>query len=92
MGFAGLNPSHGLRRHRPKRPHRNVKNRHHRTRHIISRGSHDNSRHLHRPIALRKGPGSRPHLAFVLQEGRENANIRAGSGFIWRIPGQKRLM
>src|SRR5262249_23156339 len=26
------------------------------------------------------------HLASVLQEGRENANIDAGLGFIWRIP------
>jgi hypothetical protein len=25
------------------------------------------------------------HLASVLQEGRENANIEAGLGFIWRI-------
>src|SRR5262249_40730883 len=25
------------------------------------------------------------HLASVLQEGRENANIAAGLGFIWRI-------
>jgi hypothetical protein len=25
------------------------------------------------------------HLASVLQEGRENANIDAGLGFIWRI-------
>jgi hypothetical protein len=25
------------------------------------------------------------HLASVLQEGRESANIDAGSGFIWRI-------
>jgi hypothetical protein len=29
--------------------------------------------------------GSGPHLASVLQKGRENANIRAGLGFIWRI-------
>jgi len=29
--------------------------------------------------------GMRQHLAFVLQEGRENANIDAGLGFIWRI-------
>ena len=30
-------------------------------------------------------PGSGQHLASVLQEGRENANIDAGLGFIWRI-------
>src|SRR5262245_32326229 len=29
--------------------------------------------------------GSGQHLASVLQEGRENANIDAGLGFIWRI-------
>jgi hypothetical protein len=28
------------------------------------------------------------HLASVLQEGRENANIDPGLGFIWRISGQ----
>jgi len=33
--------------------------------------------------------GSRPHLAPVLQEGRESANIHAGLGFIRRIPGNK---
>ena len=32
-----------------------------------------------------RGAGSGRHLASVLQEGRENANIDAGFGFIWRI-------
>jgi hypothetical protein len=32
-----------------------------------------------------RGAGSGQHLASVLQEGRENANIDAGFGFIWRI-------
>src|SRR5215475_5824088 len=32
-----------------------------------------------------RGAGSDQHLASVLQEGRENANIDAGLGFIWRI-------
>ena len=32
-----------------------------------------------------RGAGSSQHLASVLQEGRENANIDAGLGFIWRI-------
>src|SRR5262249_53584839 len=32
-----------------------------------------------------RGPNSGQHLASVLQEGRENANIDAGLGFIWRI-------
>jgi hypothetical protein len=32
-----------------------------------------------------RGAGSGQHLASVLQEGRENANIDAGLGFIWRI-------
>jgi len=31
------------------------------------------------------GGGSGQHLASVLQEGRENANVDAGLGFIWRI-------
>jgi hypothetical protein len=34
-----------------------------------------------------RGAGSGQHLASVLQEGRENANIDAGLGFIWRISG-----
>jgi hypothetical protein len=32
-----------------------------------------------------RGAGSSQHLASVLQGGRENANIDAGLGFIWRI-------
>src|SRR5262245_51195116 len=32
-----------------------------------------------------RGAGSGQHLAAVLQEGRENANIDAGLGFVWRI-------
>jgi len=32
-----------------------------------------------------RGAGSGQHLASVLQEGRESANIDAGLGFIWRI-------
>jgi Transposase DDE domain group 1 len=35
-----------------------------------------------------RGVGSGPHLAPVLQEGRENANIDASLGFIWRILGE----
>ena len=35
-----------------------------------------------------RGAGSGQHLASVLQEGRENANIDAGLGFIWRISVQ----
>src|SRR5262249_8896796 len=35
--------------------------------------------------AITRGAGSGQHLAAVLQEGRENANIDAGLGFIWRI-------
>src|SRR5262249_10397714 len=39
-----------------------------------------------RPSSRRSGyAGSSQHLASVLQEGRENANIDAGLGFIWRI-------
>src|SRR5262249_43230923 len=34
---------------------------------------------------LMRGAGSGQHLASVLQERRENANIDAGLGFIWRI-------
>ncbi len=37
--------------------------------------------------SVTRGAGSGPHLA-VLQEGRENANIDAGLGFIWRISGE----
>jgi hypothetical protein len=36
-------------------------------------------------FGLRELAGSHPHLASVLQEGRESANIDAGLGFIWRI-------
>jgi hypothetical protein len=38
-----------------------------------------------------RGAGSGQQLASVLQEGRENANIHAGLGFIWRIPVQEHL-
>jgi hypothetical protein len=39
-----------------------------------------------RPNArVTRGAGSGQHLASVLQEGRENANIDAGLGFMWRI-------
>jgi hypothetical protein len=42
-----------------------------------------------RPSArVTRGAGSGRHLASVLQEGRENANIDAGLGFIWRISVQ----
>src|SRR5262249_21398650 len=36
-------------------------------------------------VRATRGVGSGQHLASVLQEGRENANIDAGLGFIWRI-------
>jgi hypothetical protein len=36
-------------------------------------------------VRVTRGDGSGQHLASVLQEGRENANIDAGLGFIWRI-------
>jgi hypothetical protein len=36
-------------------------------------------------VRVTRGAGSGQHLASVLQEGRENANIDAGLGFIWRI-------
>ena len=36
-------------------------------------------------VRITCGAGSGQHLASVLQEGRENANIDAGLGFIWRI-------
>src|SRR5262249_30874170 len=36
-------------------------------------------------VRVTQGAGSGQHLASVLQEGRENANIGAGLGFIWRI-------
>jgi hypothetical protein len=36
-------------------------------------------------VRVARGVGSGQHLASVLQEGRKNANIDAGLGFIWRI-------
>ena len=36
-------------------------------------------------VRVTRGAGSGQHLASVLQEGRENANVHAGLGFIWRI-------
>src|SRR5215471_11342969 len=36
-------------------------------------------------VRITRGAGSGQRLASVLQEGRENANIDAGLGFIWRI-------
>jgi len=36
-------------------------------------------------VRITRGAGSGQHLASVLQEGPENANIDAGLGFIWRI-------
>jgi DDE family transposase len=36
-------------------------------------------------VRVIRGAGSSQHLASVLQEGRQNANIDAGLGFIWRI-------
>ena len=39
-------------------------------------------------VRITRGAGSGQHLASVLQEGRENANIDAGLGFIWRISVQ----
>src|SRR5262249_29640733 len=36
-------------------------------------------------VRVTRGAGSGQHLASVLQEGRENTNIDAGLGFIWRI-------
>src|SRR6266446_9771939 len=43
---------------------------------------------LDQAFGLPRGAGSGQHLASVLQEGRENANIDAGLGFIWRISDQ----
>jgi hypothetical protein len=40
-------------------------------------------------VRVTRGAGSGQHLASVLQEGRENANIDAGLGFIWRISAKK---
>ena len=39
-------------------------------------------------VRVTRGAGSGQHLASVLQEGLENANIDAGLGFIWRISVQ----
>jgi len=36
-------------------------------------------------VRVTRGAGGSQHLASVLQEGGENANIDAGLGFIWRI-------
>jgi len=36
-------------------------------------------------VRVTRGAGSSQHLASVLQERRENANIDVGLGFIWRI-------
>jgi len=36
-------------------------------------------------VRVTRRAGSGQHLASVLQEGRENANIDASLGFIWRI-------
>ena len=36
-------------------------------------------------VRVTRGAGSGQHLASVLQEGRENANIDANLAFIWRI-------
>ena len=36
-------------------------------------------------VRITRGARSGQHLASVLQEGRENANIDASLGFIWRI-------
>ena len=36
-------------------------------------------------VRVTLGAGSGQHLVSVLQERRENANIDAGLGFIWRI-------
>ena len=38
-------------------------------------------------VRVTRGASSGQHLASVLQEGRGNANIDAGLGFIWRISG-----
>ena len=40
-------------------------------------------------VRITRGAGSGQHLASVLQEGRENANIDAGLGFIWRISDKR---
>src|SRR5215510_3883440 len=40
-------------------------------------------------VRVTLGAGSGQHLVSVLQERRENANIDAGLGFIWRISVQR---
>ena len=40
-------------------------------------------------VRVTRGAGSGQHLASVLQEGRENANIDAGLGFIWSSSSTK---
>jgi hypothetical protein len=42
-------------------------------------------------VRVTQGAGSGQHLASVLQEGRENANIDAGLGFIGRISDNNAL-
>ena len=39
-------------------------------------------------VRVTRGAGSGQHLASLLQEGRENANIDTGLGFIWGISVQ----
>src|SRR5499427_9668698 len=41
-------------------------------------------------VRASRGVGSGQHLASVLQEGRENANIDAGLGFIWIISAKEK--
>jgi len=41
-------------------------------------------------VRVTRGAGSGQRLASVLQEGREDANIDAGLGFIWRISDKYR--
>ena len=43
-------------------------------------------------VRVIRGAGSGQHLASVLQEGRENANIDAGLGVIWRISVQTTML
>jgi hypothetical protein len=40
-------------------------------------------------VGVTRGAGRGQHLASALQEGRENANIDAGLGFIWRISAEE---
>src|ERR1700720_4663260 len=41
-------------------------------------------------VRAARAAGSHPHLASVLQEGRNSTNIHAGSGVIWGIPAKIR--